>query len=100
MDYEITRTDEQWREQLDPARYAILRQAATERAFSGALLDEHRRAIDLAGDEAQCGARRRGGREVVVPVGPLAGRGTKEFHLFAIFRRIRDLSGYRLVEIL
>ena len=53
MDYEITRTDEQWRELLDPARYAILRQAATERAFSGALLDEHRTGVYACGG---CGA--------------------------------------------
>ncbi|MCK9878204.1 peptide-methionine (R)-S-oxide reductase MsrB [Frankia sp. Ag45/Mut15] len=31
----IVKTDEQWRAELDPDRYAILRQAATERAFTG-----------------------------------------------------------------
>ncbi|CAO5235472.1 peptide-methionine (R)-S-oxide reductase MsrB [Frankia sp. AgKG'84/4] len=31
----ITKTDEEWRAELGPERYAILRQAATERAFSG-----------------------------------------------------------------
>ena len=29
------RTDEEWREQLGPQRYAVLRQQATEPAFSG-----------------------------------------------------------------
>ena len=54
MDYEITRTDAQWRELLNPSRYAILRQAATERAFTGALLDENRRGIYACGG---CGAQ-------------------------------------------
>jgi peptide-methionine (R)-S-oxide reductase len=31
----VVKTDEQWRAELDPQRYAILRQAATERPFSG-----------------------------------------------------------------
>lgn len=30
-------TEDQWRQRLGPERYAILRQAGTERAFSGAL---------------------------------------------------------------
>ena len=37
-DYEIQRTDEEWQSQLGPERYAILRQAATERPFTGKLL--------------------------------------------------------------
>jgi peptide-methionine (R)-S-oxide reductase len=31
----VHRTDEEWREQLGPQRYAVLRQQATEPAFSG-----------------------------------------------------------------
>ena len=54
MDYEITRTDAQWRELLDSTPYAILRQAATERAFTGALLDENRRGVYACGG---CGAQ-------------------------------------------
>ncbi len=53
MDYEITRTDEEWRQLLDPRRYAILREAATERAGTGALLDEHRQGVYACGG---CGA--------------------------------------------
>jgi peptide-methionine (R)-S-oxide reductase len=35
------RTDAEWRAQLPPDRYAVLRQAATEPPFSGALYHNH-----------------------------------------------------------
>lgn len=35
----VSKPDEQWREELDPESYAILRQAATEPPFSGAYVD-------------------------------------------------------------
>ena len=40
--YEVTKTDAQWREELSPQEYAVLRQAGTERAWTGELLDEKR----------------------------------------------------------
>lgn len=37
----VTRTDDEWRKQLDPNAYAVLRQGATERAFTGSYVDCH-----------------------------------------------------------
>jgi methionine-R-sulfoxide reductase len=36
--YEITKTEEEWRKELPPERYTVLRQAGTEPAWSGELL--------------------------------------------------------------
>jgi peptide-methionine (R)-S-oxide reductase len=42
MPEQVAKTNEQWRTELTPKEYAVLRQAGTEPAFSGPLLEEHR----------------------------------------------------------
>jgi peptide-methionine (R)-S-oxide reductase len=42
-DFELTHTDAEWHKLLSPDQFAVLRQSATERPFSSALLHEKRR---------------------------------------------------------
>ena len=42
MPYNVNKTEAEWGAQLGPEQYQILREAATERAWSGELLDESR----------------------------------------------------------
>lgn len=39
----VTHTDEQWKKLLTPEQYDVLRRSGTERPFTSALLNEHRR---------------------------------------------------------
>lgn len=53
MDYDVTKTDDQWRDELSPEQFAVLREAATERPWTGELLDEERAGLYTC---AACGA--------------------------------------------
>jgi peptide-methionine (R)-S-oxide reductase len=45
MTDKVTRTDAEWRDQLDPMEYQVTRHAATERAFTGKYWDHHEHGI-------------------------------------------------------
>ena len=51
--YQVQKTDAQWRADLTPAEYAVLRQAGTEPAFRGEYTDEKRAGVY---DCRACGA--------------------------------------------
>lgn len=42
MNYSVDKSEEQWRQELSADEFAVLRQAATERPWTGELLDEKR----------------------------------------------------------
>ena len=45
MTYDVSKSDAEWREELSRQEYAVLREAATERPWTGELLDEKREGI-------------------------------------------------------
>ena len=53
MATKITKSDAEWRAELTPEQYHVLREKGTERAFSGALYDDHRSGMYKC---AGCGA--------------------------------------------
>jgi peptide-methionine (R)-S-oxide reductase len=45
MTDKVVKTDEEWRKELSPDQYRVLRQSGTERAFTGAYWDNHEQGI-------------------------------------------------------
>ena len=45
MTDKVVKTDEEWRKELSPDQYRVLRQAGTERAFTGTYWDNHEQGI-------------------------------------------------------
>ena len=50
---QVKKTDEEWRRELTPEQFEVLRRAGTERAFTGALLHNKERGVYTCG---ACGA--------------------------------------------
>ncbi len=53
MDNQLPKTDQEWRQRLTPEQYEVLRRKGTERAFTGALWNNHEDGVYRC---AGCGA--------------------------------------------
>jgi peptide-methionine (R)-S-oxide reductase len=53
MDNQLPKTDQEWRQRLTPEQYEVLRRKGTERAFTGAFLNNHEDGVYRC---AGCGA--------------------------------------------
>src|SRR6202789_185381 len=54
MDYEVTKTESEWKSELSPDQYAVLREAGTERPWSGKFVNNHAEGYYSCG---ACGAK-------------------------------------------
>jgi len=43
--FEVVHSEDEWKKLLSPEQFAVLRQSGTERPFTSALLNEHRRGV-------------------------------------------------------
>ncbi|MCG6927327.1 MAG: peptide-methionine (R)-S-oxide reductase MsrB [Acidobacteria bacterium] len=53
MTEKVKKTDAEWKQTLSPLQYKVLREKGTERAFTGALLENHEKGVYVC---AACGA--------------------------------------------
>ena len=53
MTFDVTKTDEEWRDQLNPERFEVMRRAATEAPFTGSLLHVDAEGVFSCGGCAQ-----------------------------------------------
>lgn len=49
MSYSVNKSEQEWRDELGDEQYAVLRESATERAWTGELLDEGRSGLYTCG---------------------------------------------------
>ena len=45
MTYKVTKSEQEWRDELGTEKYSVLREASTERPWAGELLDEKRAGV-------------------------------------------------------